>query len=187
MKEILTFPPIEQRPDGPPLSPRTGEPRRPATMVIAVVLAIVGVAVVGWVYGWHWFRAAFPETYPGSAHLTRWVEPEPGAWVSLTFEVVYAALVVLAAGAIGIIGYNAWHGRRWVSLGALAAVALNAALLLVSWHALIPLGVALGLVLMVWLPATRRYFDLWDVVRARRPEPYRRPERVFYGRLPRYQ
>ena len=39
----------------------------------------------------------------------------------------------------------------------------------------------------LWLPPVSRYLADWDRVRAERPVPYRRPESIFYGRLPRFR
>ncbi|SDL80781.1 hypothetical protein [Tessaracoccus oleiagri] len=187
-KEIATLPPLAELKNETPLSPRTGEPRRPAAVAVAAVVLYLAVAAVAFSYGWHWFRAAYSETYPGSAHLTVWLEPEPGKWVSLFLEFVYAGLVGLTGAAAGVVGFHAWNGERWTRWGGLVALALTGLLAgLVNLWALIALGlVVLGLALL-FTPPVGRYFREWDDVRSRSEPRYRRPTAVVYGRLPRYR
>ena len=49
--QIATLPPIEEVQGAVPLSPRTGEPRRPAAVLIAAVLLYVGSASMAVAYG----------------------------------------------------------------------------------------------------------------------------------------
>lgn len=187
-KEIATLPPLAELKLETPLSPRTGEPRRPVVLGIAAAVLYLTVVAVGFSYGWHWYRAAYSETYPISAHLTQWIEPDPGKWLSLTLEFVYAGLALLAAGAAGVTGFQAWNGRRWARLGALIALVLAALqTLLVNQYGYIALGiVAVGGALLFLRPVSR-YLGEWDEVRSRQPVRYRRPASVYYGRLPRYR
>lgn len=187
-REIATLPPIEELHDEVPLSPRTGEPRRPAAVVVAAVLSYLAVAALAFVYGWHWYRAAYPATYPISAHLTDWLDPKPGAWVSLTLEFVYAGLVGITAGAAGVVGFQAWNGHRWTRWGGAIALGLAGVVTaLVNLHGLIACTlVALGWALL-WFPPVTRYFLQWRRVREERLDGYRRPKQVFYGRLPRFR
>lgn len=188
MKEIATLPPLEELRDDVPLSPRTGEPRRPAAVMVAAVLGYTTVAAVAASYGWHWYRAAYSETYPISAHLIQWVQPDPGKWLSLTFEFVFAGLAGLAAGAAGVVGYHAWAGRRWTRWGAVVALALaGLQTALVNWWGVAAVGLVLVLGALLFLPPVNRYFAEWERVRARTSEGYRRPATVFYGRLPRFR
>lgn len=185
---IATLPPIEES-DGQALcSPSTGEPRRPAVVLVSAVLLYLAASALAAAYGWHWWLAAHPDSYPTSARLIEWLAPEPGKWLSLTLEGGFAAALVLAAGACGVVGFQAWNGWRWTRWGGVVAVALTGgfAVILGDW-ALIGLGLAVLGGALLFLPPTRRYFRLWDQVRAIRPEVYRRPSSVFYGRLPRFR
>ncbi|MDU7361470.1 MAG: hypothetical protein E7L00_09735 [Propionibacteriaceae bacterium] len=187
-KEIATLPPIEELRDDVALSPRTGEPRRPAVLVVASVLMYLAVAVVAWSYGWHWYRTAYPETYLISAHLTGWVEPEPGKWFSLFLEFVYAGLTALAGGAAGVVGFQAWNGHRWSRIGAgVAAVLAGIVAVLMNLYALIAVGLVVAGGVLFLLPPVTRYFREWRRVRSHEPSRYSRPERIFYGRLPRFR
>lgn len=187
-KEIATLPPLAELKNEAPLSPRTGEPRRPVLLGVLSVLCYLAVAAVALSYGWHWWRAVYQDTYPGSAHLTGWLEPEPGKWVSLFLEFVYAGLAGLAGGAAGVVGFHAWNGGRWSRWGALIALALTGLVAgLINLWGLIAVGLVLVAAVMLFLPQLGRYFREWDEVRSREPERYRRPTSVYYGRLPRFR
>ena len=186
--EIATLPPLEKLQPGVTRSPRTGEPRRPAALGVAAVvlyLAAVGVAAA---YGLHWWEAAHPETYPASARLVDWVDPDPGKWLSLTLEGILAAAAVIAAGVPAVAGFQSWNGRRWGRWAGLLAVALTGgfAALTHDWG-FVAVGLAVVGSALLWLPPVSRYLADWDRVRAERPVPYRRPESIFYGRLPRFR
>lgn len=187
-KAIATLPPIEELHDEVPVSPRTGEPRRPWTVLLGAVAAYLGATALTFAYGWHWWRAVYPNSYAVSSRLVQWVDPDPGKWLSLTLEGVLAAALVVAAGAVGVAGFQAWNGWRWARWASLVAVVLAAGFALVL-NALAWLGVGLALITAVTsnLPLTAHYFTLWDRVRAERPAPYRRPSWIFYGRLPRFR
>lgn len=187
-KEIATLPPLAELKRETPLSPRTGEPRRPWLLVVASVLLYLAVAAVAFSYGWHWYRAAFAETYPGSAHLTAWVEPEPGKWLSLFLEFVYAGLAGLAAAAAGVVGFHAWNGGRWTRWGGLVALLLvGVQAALVNLWGLVAVGLVLAGAALLFLPPISRYFRQWDEVRALQEPRYRRPDSIYYGRLPRFR
>lgn len=187
-KQIQTLPPIEELLKSTPLSPRTGEPPRPATVLISAVAAYLAVAVVVGIYALHWWQAAHPGTYLTSARLIGWVAPDPGKWLSLTLEGALAAAALLAAGCVGVAGFQAWNGWRWSRWAGLVGL-----LLMGGWAAItsdwayIGLGLALVVAVLAWLPPTGTYFKRWDEVRAAGPPAYRRPERIHYGRLPRYR
>lgn len=187
-KEIQTLPPLEELRRSTPLSQRTGEPPRPATVVISAVAAYLAVAGVAGVYALHWWQAAHPETYAASARLIGWVAPPPGKWLSLTLEGAIAAAALVAAGAVGVAGFQAWNGWRWSRWAALAGLLLTGGFAAVTsdW-AYLAAGLALVVAVLVWLPPTATYFRRWDEVRAARPGGYRRPERIYYGRLPRFR
>ncbi|MHA6512862.1 hypothetical protein [Tessaracoccus sp. Z1128] len=187
-QQIATLPPIEELHGDVPRSPRTGEPRRPAVVLVAAVLQYVAVAGLAAAYGIHWWLAVHPASYPTSARLVEWVVPEPGRWVSLTLEGVLAALLVLAAGACGVVGFQAWNGWRWSRWGGLAALApaTGFAVALNDW-AFIGLGLAVVAAGLLFLPPATRYFGHWEQVRSERPVAYRRPPTIVYGRLPRFR
>lgn len=187
-KEILTLPPLPELRRDVPLHPRTGVPPRPWTITAALVLlelAVLGVAVS---YGWHWYRAAFTQTYPGSAHLIGWVEPDPGKWLSLTLEGVIAALAALVGGACGVAGFNGWNGWKASRVLGIVAVALTIVwTVLVSWVGLAAVVPAVLGTALLWFRPSSTFFRHFAQHRVVRPEPYRRPETIHYGRLPRFR
>ena len=187
-KQIATLAYIEELRDDVPLSPRTGEPRRPAWVLVAAILCYAAVAAVAWSYGWHWWRAAHPETYLHSAHLTQWVEPAPGKWFSLFLEFVYAALAALAGGAAGVVGFQAWVGRRWTRVGIVAPLVCTGLIAtLINLYGLIAVGLTVLAGVLLMLPSVGRYFAQWDRVRSQETPRYTRPENIVYGRLPRFR
>ena len=185
-KQIATLPPIEEISGDVPRSPRTGEPKRPVTLAVAAVAAYLAAGAMTLAYAWHWYRAVYPATYPGSSRIVRWLEPDPGKWLSLTIEGGLALGLILAAGAVGVVGFQAWNGWGWSRGAGLAALALAGGYtaILNDW-AFIGLGLAAVVAVLVFLPT--RYYRQWQQVRSERGEPYRRPESIFYGRLPRFR
>lgn len=142
-KQIATLPPLEELQRAVPRSPRTGEPVRPALVGVAAVLLYLAVAAAAAVYGWHWWLAAHPESYPTSAWLVEWTGPKPGTWLSLTMESVLAAALAAAAGAAGVAGFQAWNGWKWSRWAGLVAVLLMGGFAAVtSWWGLIPAGLS---------------------------------------------
>lgn len=187
-KEIATLPPLPVLTNQLHISRRTGEPGRPAVVVVAMVDMFLAGAGIALTYALHWWAAAHPPTYPTSARLIEWIDPPPGKWLSLTLEGALALVVAVTAGISGAAGYNAWHGwrpSRWLALGALLLNGAVAALF--SWWGLI--GVALAAVgtALLWLPPAGAFFTQFDAHRARRAPGYRRPVEIFYGRLPRFR
>ncbi|MFD0867413.1 hypothetical protein ACFQ06_16590, partial [Tessaracoccus lubricantis] len=92
------------------------------------------------------------------------------------------------AGAAGIAGFQAWNGWRWARWAGLVALALMGGFLaLTHWYAAMPVGLTLMGAGLLFLPAVSRYFTQWAEVRGQRPQPYRRPEQILYGRLPRFR
>ncbi len=187
-KEIATLPPLPVLRQDVPLSKLTGEPPRPWSVLVGLVLFCLAAAAVTGVYAHHWWLAVFPNTYPSSAHLVQWVAPDPGKWLSLTLEGVLALVLVLVAGACAVAGYQAWIGWNWARIISIAALGLTGvAVLLFDLWALVAVGLALLGTVCVFLPDTTRYFRYFKAHRARLEETYRTPERIFYGRLPRFR
>ncbi len=185
---IATLPPLPVLNNELPTSPRTGEPPRPALVTVALVsllLAATGVAVT---YGIHWWAAANPGNYASSARLIEWVEPEPGKWLALTLEGVLAIVAALAAGACGVAGVQAWHGHRWSRWAGIVALLLAGGVTAIfDWTGLVTVGLALAGTVLLFTPPVTRFFGAFASFRAVGHAPYRRPERIVYGRLPRYR
>lgn len=187
-KEIATLPPLPVLRQDVPLSKRTGEPPRPWSVLVGLVLFCLAAVAVTAVYARHWWLAVYPNTYSSSAHLVQWVAPDPGKWLSLTLEGVLALVLVLVAGACAVAGYQAWIGWTWARVISVVALALTGvAVLLFDLWALVGVGLALLGTVCVFLPATTRYFRYFAAHRAKKEETYRTPMRIFYGRLPRFR
>ena len=186
-KEIATLPPIEVLAPATPTSPRTGEPPRPAALWVSSILLYLASACLAGAYGWHWWQAAHTDTYDTSARLIGWLEPEPGKWLSLLLEGIFALVLVLAAGACSVIGYQSWMGRRWTRWASFAALATTVGFAAILNNlAVIGLGLAAAGAALLWLPSLTTYYSRWEQLRAARPDGYRRPESIHYGRLARF-
>ncbi len=185
---IATLPPLPVLNNELPTSARTGEPPRPALAAVSLIVFLLASAGAAVTYGIHWWAAANPGNYADSARLIQWVDPEPGTWLALTLEGVLAIVVAVAAGACGVAGVQAWNGHRWSRWAGIVAVVLAGGLVaLFDWTGLVTAALALvGTVLLLTRPM-RRFFAAFVTFRTVGHSPYRRPERIFYGRLPRYR
>lgn len=187
-REIATLPPLPVLNNELPTSPRTGEPPRPVLALLSLILLSLATAGVAVAYGLHWWAAADPGNYAASARLIQWVDPEPGKWLALTLEGVLAVVAALVGGACGVAGVQAWNGHRWSRWAAIVALTLTGGLTaLFDWSGLIPVSLALVATIMLFTPPMTRFFRAFDTFRTVGHTPYRRPERIVYGRLPRYR
>jgi hypothetical protein len=157
---IETWPPLPptQSAVG-PISPITGQLRRPAPLALASVC--FWLAGLGWAgaYALLWWRAASVSGFHQAARILTWTAPEPVSFWAIFMVMLTALLTVMVIGAAVAIGHNAWRGRAWTPLGGLISVVLVAGLswLLHPWaiSAAIPFAVGVGL---LWLPGVRRHF-----------------------------
>ncbi len=187
-KQIATLPPMPVLTNETSTSPRTGEPHRPTMAVVALVAFLLAAAGVAVTYGLHWWAAANPGNYATSARLLEWVEPAPGKWLALTLEGALAVLAALGAAACGVAGVQSWNGWRWSRWAGVAALALTGGLTaLFDWSALVAVGLALVGAVLLFLPRMTRFFREFATLRSTGRAAYRRPERIFYGRLPRFR
>lgn len=187
-KEIVTLPPLPVLNNELPTSPRTGEPHRPPVVLVAFILLVLAAASVAVTYGLHWWAAANPENYADSARLIGWVDPEPGKWLSLTLEGALAIFAALAAAACGVAGLQAWRSQQWSRWAGLVAVVLTGGMTaLFDWTGLVSAGLAVVGAALLFTPPATRFFREFIAFRAVGHAPYRRPERIFYGRLPRFR
>ncbi len=187
-KEIATLPPLPVLRQDDLISKRTGEPKRPILLGVAHVVFQIAAAAAAVAYAIHWWRAVHPDSYPTSAHLIHWLAPDPGKWLSLTLEVVLAALIVIVTGACGVAGFQAWNGRRisrWTSLIALAVT--GSAIAWLNLWAIPATALALVGVLLLQLPPIRAHFTAIEQHRSRQPVGYHNPPAIYYGRLPRFR
>lgn len=185
---IETLPPLPVLTNELATSLRTGEPRRPVLAVAVLVAFLLAAASVALVYAIHWTQAVTPASYALSAHVIEWVTPEPGKWLALAIEGAIAAFAALVAGSCGVAGFQAWNGWRWSRWAGLVAVALTVGMFVLindyAWIAILTAGLG---AIMAFLPPMTRFFREFATFRSAGSTPYRRPERIFYGRLPRFR
>ena len=73
-------------------------------------------------------------------------------------------------------------------LAGVGAVLLNVvAVVLFGWWAIAGTAAAVVGCGLLFLPRVREFFDEFDTHRGARPAAYRRPQAIFYGRLPRFR
>ena len=181
-----------------PLSERSGQPVRPwtiwtsATLLFAGAIAVtVGLLLAMWAMASPYQREGDGWTkvdrYNEATWLTAQFPSEPATGWRVFFAILCCVIAVLVAGAASVVGYYAFAGYRWTRIGALVALGISLLSLLLTPIAAISIGlVALGSI-PLWLPASRRFFARWQVIR--HPQiAYSEPiENVFYGPLPRYR
>jgi hypothetical protein len=171
---------------GVPDDPRTGEPRRPRTVVLASVLSLAAVAnlVVGLLLVY--WRAVPKDSFAEASWLMGQFVTEPGSLGRVLLAVAVTVITLLVAAPIAITGYYGWAGYRWSRICGLIGAVLSAGALTLNpaaWST-IPLAV-LGAALLWTRPATG-FFTAW---RARRHplQTFAPPTvEVHYGPLPRY-
>ena len=168
-----------------PLSPRTQEPTRLASIWIATVASYLAVAVVGAATLWVYWDAV--DRFAQASWLMGQFETEPGSLGRVLLAVAVTAITLVVGTLSAITGYCAYDGRRWtrwfglVAFGAsLLALMLNP----LAWAVPVLAGLAAA---ALWLPPSGRYFAAWQAVRRHDPVFSPPPEQVAYGPLPRYR
>lgn len=184
---IRTLPPLEVTQRGVPVSPVTGEPRRPRLLVASMVLLLLAslAAVVAFVRAW--WETIHVQNWPHSIRLLSWTNTRPGSWQSITLAVVFGLIGLVMVAAPAICAHNAWAGQRWTRIGALVAAALECLAVLLNPIAWLALPFALAGAVALWLAPVGAFFDQWARFSAD-PEPVAVADApVAYGRLPRYR
>ncbi|MDR0435329.1 MAG: hypothetical protein LBH11_00925 [Propionibacteriaceae bacterium] len=184
---IRTLPPIPATHRGVVLSPRTGEPHRPALLGVAYAFAYLSAALAAAGFGWAWWHAIHMETWMTSTRFIDWMQPSPGSGLSLLAAVILAAICAVTVAAPWVAAYVAWAGRRWARYAGLIAVGISCLTLLMrpyAWVAIPPAAVA---ALLYWLPPVGKYFRQWEIVTAKPTAIALDQGRVRYGRMDRYR
>ena len=151
---------------GYPMSRRTGEPRRPVLLLIAIVFNWLSVAGIAGAFAWWWRQSATVTGFHGSARLLTWTQPDPTSAGAVALVIAIGAMTVLMGAAGGTAAYNTWAGNGWIRIGGLVCLAVLGLSFLLNWWfsaAMIPL--ALG-VALVWLPPCGKFFKAMAEFRA---------------------
>lgn len=191
-KQIETLPPLHEISTALPLSPRTGEPRRIWWLLVSNGLFYLAAALQFVVYGLHWYRAVYPESFGRSAQLIVWTQPQPGKWQSLVLLASLAALFAATVASCAIAAFQSWNGWAWSRIAGIVAVAFTIASAVLfeythGWLGWVAVGAASMGAVCLWLPPLNDYFRLWQRFHDGSPLVAYRPERIFYGRLPRFR
>jgi hypothetical protein len=204
---IAVLPPVDQLDLRPSLSPRTGEPRRPAVLVVALscFYAAMAVGVVTLVFVW--WNAIHMTTFDHAARVIEWLDPRPGTErYAGTWQSIAAAVLLVATGVVMVAGpwlqaFNAWQGHRWTRVFGFVCVPISGLAWLMTtgtptftawshWLTWLPwLAVPFSLVgaLLMWLPPVRRFLSDFRTVRHPAPPTPPPSSGVVYGPLDRYR
>ena len=168
--EIASLPPLKTADEiGYPRSLHTGEPRRPRTLLVSIVLSWLSVAATCGGFAQWWWQASSVTGFHPSARILDWTKPDPPSILAVVMVIVVALIAILMAAAGGVTAYNTWAGNSWIRVGGLICLALTGVSFLLNlWFsiAMIPLG--LGVVL-VWLPPAQKFFTAMTEFRAVKP------------------
>lgn len=173
-------------PDGlTPDNPRTGEPQRPATIVIATVLHWLAVAVTGVALLWIYWEAV--ANFANASWLMGQFVTTPGSLERVLLSVGVTVIGLVIGTTNAIVGYYAWVGYRWTRIAAPISAGLTVSALVLNplaWAAIPAAIVGAGL---LWLPPSARFFRTWQG--RRHPGQAFAPPvvDVYYGPLPRYR
>jgi len=170
---------------GVPINPRTGEPRRPFVIILAIVLCWLAVAITAASVLWVYWDAI--SRFAEASWLMGQFVTEKGSLERVLLAVAVTVVAIVIGTANAIVGYYAFTGYRWTRIaGVISAVLTFGALVLnqLGWYA-IPAGV-IGAALL-WLPPATRFFLAWTA--RRHPQQVLAPPTVDvnYGPLPRYR
>jgi len=176
---IATLPPLpEPSQRGYPLSPITGQPRRPAGLAVVGLVFACHIIGIVWCFASFWWLAASVSQLDRANRLFAWAKPDPVSATAVGLVIATAGLAVAGVACWGSIIYNAWQGRRWVRWGVVFGLAASAVLrylqidvlsfgLFSHWpgfvHALvwpvflIGCGLTLAATVWLWLPGFRRF------------------------------
>ncbi|MDR3069631.1 MAG: hypothetical protein LBU38_01305 [Propionibacteriaceae bacterium] len=174
-----------------PDNPRTGEPRRPWTIMLGLTAFFTAIANEAAAIFWCYWVAV--TDYPNAAWLFELIPSLDEETVSINnlvrvLLVVAVTLgVVLISAAAGIAGFYAYQGYRWARVVAIIAFVLSGLSVLLNAVAWPAIGLCFVGAFALWLPPSGKFFKTWLL--RRYPQPAFEPtiERVYYGPLPRYQ
>lgn len=188
-----------------PLSGRTGEPTRVATIWVASVAGYLAVAVLTVALMMIYWQAAVIGSLTFDEGTGEWIyrfdasqfthaswlmaqfETEPGSLGRVLLAVAVTVIVLLIGVACAITGYYAYDGRSWTRWSALIALALSTMALMLNPVATVAIGLAAITAGALWLPPSGRYFAAWRAARHHQPVFSEPPEQIRYGPLPRYR
>lgn len=183
---IGVFAPMPAGPGSYPVSPRTGEPARPALLGVAVGLLVTGGVISSAGLVKVLWDCASVTRYHTAARVLEWTKPDPVSFLTIVMVLTIGAIGAAVATATGTIAYNAWNGRAWTRVGGLVAFAISCLTILLNplaMIAMIPVAIGAGL---LWLPPLKGYFATWSAIRTAPTVHGGWANNVVYGPLPRY-
>lgn len=183
-EEIATITPDQVAPIV-PVNPKSGQPRRPASVWIGAAACLLAVAVTVVSLLWTYWNEI--GDFIGAAWLFGQFGEQPDILTRVVASIGLTLVALVIGVANAITGYYAWSGYGWTRIAGIVSGVLSFAVLLINpvgWAA-IPLAL-LGAGLL-WLPSSRAFFSAWTARRHPGVEFAPPVEQVFYGPLPRYR
>ena len=172
---------------GVPDDPRTGEPRRPLVVALATVACWLAVAVTAVSVLWIYWDAVPPDNFVRASWLMGQFVTEPGSLGRVLLAIAVTVIGLVIGSTNAIVGYYAWTGYRWTRIAGLISAALSFGALTLNPLAWAVPVLAVGGAVLLWLPATARFFTAWHA-RRHPAEAFSPPVTdVYYGPLPRYR
>ncbi len=167
------------------LHPGTGEPRRPPIAWVASGLLFAGAAWA--IAALLWAMWTSISDFEHAAWLNTVRQTALGDPFRVLLVVGLWVIAVATASLATIAGYYCWAGYRWTRWFALIALGVAGLTFMMNQWApwcLLPIGLGAAL---LWLPASRRFFDEWSAFRHPQRIVRAASDHVFYGPLARYR
>jgi len=175
----------DPRPRLAPVNPATGEPKRPVVLWIAAACFALAVACLGVALVVIYFTSIY--FFDKASWFQKLFVTQPGSLERVLLIVAVTGLALVPSIACVIAGFYAWAGYRWARWAAVIAFVLTGTAVLLHYPALPAIALGLAGAVLVWLPASGRFFAAWTLRRhptARYADPV---TEVVYGPLPRYR
>lgn len=183
---IATLPPPDEvHPQRSPLNPRTGEPRRPVTIWLSTTFGYAATTIVAIAITLVMWNSI--ESFAEASWMNNRMPTDPGSWVRVAFSIINVVVAAGVGGSTAFVAYYAFCGSGWTRWAGLVSAAICAATLTLTplaMIAMIPAAVSAGL---LWLPASRRYFNAWTALREWKITRVALPDTIHYGPVPRYR
>lgn len=187
VKEIQTYPPLDEWEPAIPISEATGQPIRDKVMLIGAGFLYASSAVSAAALAWAWWRMINIESFHQSVKLLEMTTPRPGSWQSVVYAILICAIGAAMVTAPALAAFNAWNGHKWSRIAGAVAVGVSLLAFLMNTLAWVAVPLAMIGAAVLWLPQVTTYFNQWARFRAvppPEPLPFREVE---YGPLPRYR
>lgn len=181
-----------------PISLRTGEPKVPLTLWLAILCNILGSIFIAVSTVYSLVMAVYD--YGKAARITQlslsykpeWVQnldksypPEWAGW-KFIFVILLSALAVFLISILSISVYYTRWGRRWARRFVWISALLSGFTLLLTELALPAIPLAILAAIFTSFPSVSNFIKSWENLRHPKITPIPQPKEIIYGDFPRY-